>query len=126
MEKDTLSQFDLAMLGIYDAALKLKPIYRATSFLKMVNEHGGKETADRLLATGRPSEGFTELFLRGKDNLKLSVEYLVLQRPWQTLFSHEQLEIARTRLRQVGCPLPPEETSEDKSSGNALTGLPPM
>lgn len=122
MEKDTLSQFHLAMLGIYDAALKLKPTYRATSFLKMVNEHGGKETADRLLATGKPSQGFTELFLRGKDNLKLSVEYLVLQSPWRTLFSPDQLGIARTRLMQVGCPLPPQDTA-DKTSGNAFTSL---
>lgn len=123
MEKYTLSQFHLAMLGIYDAALKLKPTYRATSFLKMVKEHGGKETADRLLATGKPSQGFTELFLRGKDNLMLSVEYLVLQIPWRTLFSPDQLEIARARLRQVGCPLPPEDTAEDKMSGNEFTSL---
>lgn len=106
MKNETLSQFHLAMLGIYDAALKLKPAYRATSFLRMLNEHGGKETADRLLATSKPSQGFTELFLRGKDNLTLSVEYLVLQSPWRTLFSMEQLEIARERLRRVECEPP--------------------
>jgi hypothetical protein len=109
MQKDRLSEFHNAMLGIYDAALKLKPTYRATSFLRMVNEHGGKETADRLLATGKPSQGFTELYLRGKDNLKLSVEYLVLQHPWRTLFSAEQLQIARERLKQVECEPPPDE-----------------
>jgi len=109
MQKDRLSEFHNAMLGIYDAALKLKPTYRATSFLRMVNEHGGKETADRLLATGKPSQGFTELYLRGKDNLKLSVEYLVLQHSWRTLFSAEQLQIARERLKQVECEPPPDE-----------------
>jgi hypothetical protein len=109
MQKDRLSEFHNAMLGIYDAALKLKPTYRATSFLRMVNEHGGKETADRLLATGKPSQGFTELYLRGKDNLKLSVEYLVLQHPWRTLFSAEQLQIASERLKQVECEPPPDE-----------------
>jgi len=59
----TLEQFDQAMRGIYDAALKLKPPYRAAYFLRMVSEHGGKATVDRLLATNKPSEGFTELFL---------------------------------------------------------------
>jgi hypothetical protein len=109
MEKERISEFHNAMLGIYDAALKLKPTYRATSFLSMVNEHGGKETADRLLATGKPSQGFTELYLRGKDNLKLSVEYLVLQNPWRSLFSKQQLEIARKRLKQVECEPPSDD-----------------
>ena len=112
MEKDRVSEFHSAMLGIYDAALRLKPTYRATSFLSMVNEHGGKETADRLLATGKPSQGFTELYLRGKDNLKLSVEYLVLQDPWRTLFSSEQHEIARKRLKQVEFEPPPDGQQE--------------
>lgn len=66
MTDSNLEQFDQAMRGIYDAARKLKPPYHATYFLRMVNEHGGKETANRLLATNRPSEGFTELFLRGR------------------------------------------------------------
>lgn len=123
MGKEIISQFHLAMLGIYDAALKLKPTYKATGFLRMVNEHGGKETADRLLATGKPSQGFTELYLRGKDNLKLSVEYIVLQNPWCELFSMEQLKIARARLRQVECPAPPDDAAEDKASGSAFNSL---
>lgn len=102
-------QFHEAMLGIYESAKKLKPPYHAPRFLRMVHEHGGKETADRLLATGNPSEGFTELFLRGKDNLKISVEYVVLQNPWRELFSDEQLEVARKRLRDYQCDPPPED-----------------
>lgn len=74
----------------------------------MVNEHGGKETADRLLATSQPSEGFTELFLLGKENLKITVEYLVLLEPWRQLFEVEQLAIARKRLKEVGCEVPAE------------------
>jgi hypothetical protein len=42
----------------------------------MVISHGGKGTADRLLVQGPPSSGFTELFLRGRENLKISIEYL--------------------------------------------------
>jgi len=101
------NQFHDAMLGIYDAAKRLKPPYHAPRFLRMVHEHGGKETADRLLATNEPSEGFTQLFLRGKENLKISVEYVVLQKPWRELFSEEQREIARKRLRDYKCDPPP-------------------
>jgi hypothetical protein len=97
------------MLAIYDAALQLKPPYRATIFLRMVQEHGGKEAADRLLATGNPSSGFTELYLRGEDNLKISVEYLVLQNPWRELFTEDQRAIARKRLKDVKCTPPPDD-----------------
>ena len=110
MPQDLNNQFHGAMLAIYDAALRLKPTYRATTFLRMVHEHGGKETANRLLSTGNPSSGFTELYLRGKDNLKISLEYLVLQNPWRDLFTEEQRTIARKRLKAVGC-LPPTEDS---------------
>ncbi|MCU1732895.1 MULTISPECIES: hypothetical protein [unclassified Pseudomonas] len=95
-------QFHAAMLNIYESAARLKPPYRATRFLQMVQSSGGKNTADQLLASANPSQGFTELFLRGEDNLKLSVEYLVLQDRWRSLFTEEQLSIAHKRLRQVG------------------------
>jgi hypothetical protein len=104
-----LAEFHQAMLGIYEAARRLKPIYTPTDFLKMVNELGGKATADRLLAKNAPSSGFTELYLRGKENLKISVEYLVLQNKWRELFNPQQRAIARKRLQDVGCDPPPED-----------------
>jgi hypothetical protein len=108
MSKEITDQFHNAMLGIYDAALKLTPPYRANIFLRMIHDNGGKLAADKLLATTQPSQGFTELFLRGKENLRLSVEYLVLQNPWRTLFTEEQLAVARKRLKDVKC-APPED-----------------
>ncbi len=93
------AQFELAMRGIYDAALNLNPPYRATIFLRMVNNHGGREAANRLLAAQNPAEGFTQLFLRNA--LELSVEYLILQDQWHTLFTDNQREIARIRLRAM-------------------------
>jgi HNH endonuclease len=104
-----LIRFNQAMLETYDAAMRLKPPYRPTEFRRMVTELGGKETADRLLAARTPSSGFTELFQRGRENLKLSVEYLVLQHPWRSLFTPEQLNVARKRLRDVECELPPDD-----------------
>lgn len=100
--------FHDAMLAIYEGARRLKPPYVATRFLRMVHEHGGRETANRLLATGEPSEGFTQLFLRGKENLKLSVEYVVLQDQWRGLFTEEQLATARKRLSDYKCDPPPQ------------------
>lgn len=111
MIKELTEQFHQEMLHIYDAALKLKPPYKAKTFLKMVNEHGGKATADKLLATTKPSDGFTELYLRGKDSLRLSVEYLVLTDPWKALFNENQLAIATKRLKDVDCPLQQKKLS---------------
>jgi hypothetical protein len=108
-ESQLEQQFHEAMLGIYEAAKHLKPPYHAPRFRRMVHEHGGRGTANRLLATGEPSEGFTQLFLRGKENLKLSVEYLVLQNPWRELFTPDQRAIARQRLRDYECDPPPED-----------------
>lgn len=108
MSPQLLDKFHVAMLAIYDAGLRLKPTYRATLFLRMVHEYGGKGAADRLLATEKPSSGFTELYLRGKDNLKISVEYHVLQNPWRDLFTEDQRATARKRLMEVGCLLPHE------------------
>ncbi len=95
-------KFHGAMLHIYECAAQLRPPYRATRFLQMVQGNGGKGAADQLLASASPSAGFTELFLRGRENLKLSVEYLVLQEPWSELFSEEQLAVAHKRLLEVG------------------------
>lgn len=102
MSRQLEEQFHAAMLHIYERAARLKPPYRATRFLQMVQGSGGKAAADQLLTGVDPSSGFTELFLRGRENLKLSVEYLVLQDPWRTLFTDEQLAEARRRLEKVG------------------------
>ena len=55
-------QFHQAMLGIYEAAGKLNPPYRAGDFIRMVASRGGKDTADALLATPNVSTGFTALW----------------------------------------------------------------
>ena len=110
-ESQLETQFHEAMLGIYEAAKRLKPPYPATRFLRMVQEHGGRETANRLLATGDPSEGFTEHFLRGRDKLKISAEYLVLKNPWRELFTDDQRAVARKRLHDYECDPPPEDAA---------------
>jgi hypothetical protein len=63
------------MLRLYEDAKDAG--YNATYFLRMVSEHGGLETARRLLAAPSPAEGFSRLYEIGR--VDLSVEALVLK-----------------------------------------------
>jgi hypothetical protein len=92
-------EFDRRMVGIYERA-KTEAGYHATYFLRMLSEHGGLETARRLVGSGQPSEGFTSLYL--KHRLDLTVEHLMLEEEFSDLFSVELTEIARDRLRDYG------------------------
>ncbi|CQI96092.1 hypothetical protein B4900_11380 [Yersinia rohdei] len=109
MNEELIDRFHKEMLGIYNSALNLTPPYRATRFYQMVLQHGGYETAKRLLTTGNPSEGFTQLYLRGPENLRLSVEYLVLQQPWSILFEEQHLAKAKKRLVDMGVSIPKDD-----------------
>ena len=88
-------QFHEQMLNVYQNALT-KAHYKATIFLRMVTEHGGVEAARRLLATPYLPDGFAELWQRGF--LDLTMEALVVQQPWCTLFTEQELATARKRL----------------------------
>src|SRR4051794_5879366 len=85
------------MTDLYERA-KREAGYNATYFLRMLAEHGGVETARRLVASDSPSEGFTQLYLKGR--LELTVEAAVLEPDFAALFDHELLDRARTRLEQ--------------------------
>ena len=71
--------------------------YRPTYFLRMLNDHGGLETARMLLAKSDVSEGFIRLALLRR--LDLAVESLVLNPKWKSLFTDDELQIARRRLK---------------------------
>ncbi len=98
MGSDLETQFHQRMLEIYERAMK-ECSYRPTYFLRMVQDHGGFETARKLLNASRVSEGFTTLWEKGR--LDLSVEAVVLQAPWRDLFTSEELAIAEKRLRDL-------------------------
>lgn len=89
--------FDHAMMQIYVQA-KQQAGYTATRFYQMLDEHGGVETARRLLP--QMSDGFTELYRRNR--LDLTVEALVLKPKWHDLFSVEERQMARDRLHECG------------------------
>jgi len=85
--------FDRAMQQIYDEAATFG--YRPNLFRRMLAEHGGLETARRLVH-GSATSGFETLWEHKR--LDLSVEALILDRRWRALFTTEELAIARKRL----------------------------
>jgi hypothetical protein len=93
-----IDAFDRAMLNLYHEA-KRRLGYNASYFRRMVSEYGGLQAAKMLLAKPMASSGFTELFIRGA--VELTVEALVTQSRWRSLFSAEELAIADSRLQAV-------------------------
>ncbi|MCW3845970.1 phospholipase D family protein [Sphingomonas sp. LB-2] len=89
--------FTKAMEQIYDDAVAIG--YRPSTFRRMLAEHGGVETARRLIR-GAATSGFEALW--EKKRLDLSVEALMLKPGWRVLFRPEELAMARKRLRDVG------------------------
>ncbi len=99
MPTEIEGQFHEAMLEIYRRA-KREADYNATRFLSMVVERGGLETARYLLHAAKVSEGYTALWERGR--LDLTVEAVILNAEWQSLFSDVERRIAVDRLREYG------------------------
>jgi len=98
MPSDLEKQFDAAMMEIYRRA-RTEATYNAPRYLRMLGQHGGLETARILLHSTTVSEGYAALWERGR--LDLTVEAMILgQSQWHQLFSAQELEIARRRLRE--------------------------
>jgi hypothetical protein len=84
--------------GTYEAARKRG--YVATYFLQMLEEHGGVETAKRLLAKSEPQTGLFELWNLGL--LQESMEAIVLQGKFKNVFTEVELAEANRRLEELG------------------------
>ena len=87
------------MLEIYKNAKK-DIRYNASRFLGMVSDQGGLKTAQTLLHATSVSDGYTKLWEHQR--LDLSVEALILEERWTSLFSAEERAIATTRLKEYG------------------------
>jgi hypothetical protein len=94
IDPDLIRRFERDMEAIYDKAKAIG--YNATRYLLMLREHGGLDTAHRLLAGDDVSYGFTELWLKGRSDL--TVEALALQPEYETLFTDVELSGASARL----------------------------
>ncbi len=95
---DLEREFHDAMLGVYEQAPELG--YNATRFLQMVYELGGVQAAKRLLQKHDVQSGLAWLWEHGR--LDISMEALVLQEPFGSLFSAADLAEAERRLRELG------------------------
>jgi hypothetical protein len=96
-------EFHQAMIRVYEKALQ-QCHYNAHIFRGMVEEHGGLETARRLLHSPATQYGFEKLWECGC--LNITMEYQVIQERWATLFTPEEIQIARKRLTDYGLELP--------------------
>jgi TIR domain len=94
--------FHLAMVSIYRQA-KRDLGYNASRFLQMLDQ-GGLTAARQLLHAPSVSEGFATLWEHQR--LDLTVEAHVLKPEFQHLFTAEELDIARSRLREYGYKFP--------------------
>ena|SRR5665213_490109 len=109
--KELESDFDEAMMDVYRRALN-ECDYKASRFLHMLHEHRGLETARILLHAPGVSEGYSALWERKR--LDLTVEAVIIDRKWETLFTNAERNIARTRLAAYGYELPaPIERSKE-------------
>lgn len=94
------AEFDLAMMNIYLRA-KNEAGYVATIFHRMLCDHGGLKTAKQLINDRTVSSGYTALWER--ERLDLTVEATVAGNPkWHSLFTAQELQSARKRLRDYG------------------------
>ncbi len=91
---DLTTEFHRAMIHIHQEAKEFD--YHATRFRMMLEEHGGVETARRLLNAVDAQVGLTRLWEH--DRLDLAVEYHVLQPRFRDLFDESIRAAAARRL----------------------------
>ena len=92
------SGFHDAMVNIYNTAAEHG--YRARYFLSMVSEYGGLSAAKRLINSPNAQQGLYRLSQMGL--LHISLEALILQERWQSLFTDDERRKARERLNELG------------------------
>jgi hypothetical protein len=86
------------MIGVYENAKQHD--YYATYFKRMIDEYGGVGAAKRLLAKNEIQEGLMKLwefYLLDK-----SMEALVIQERFQSLFTEDEIQEAHRRLDELG------------------------
>lgn len=92
-------KFNEDMQQIYIRAKK-ELRYNATRFIQLVSEKGGLQAAKQLIAKDGGTYGFEVLWENKR--LDLSVEAHVLQPEYQELFSNEEIDMCRNRLKEFG------------------------
>lgn len=84
------------MIDVYREALE-ETGYRASEFHAMIQRHGGREAARRLLRPGPAASGFAKLL--DLERPDLTMEAMILKEPrWWPLLEPEHLQVARDRM----------------------------
>ena len=93
------AEFTQALEGTIEAARARG--YIPTYFMQMLSEHGGVQTAKRLLAKSEPQTGLFELWNLGI--LYESMEAIICDNPrFHSLFKPAEIAEARRRLEELG------------------------
>jgi hypothetical protein len=71
--------------------------YNPTRFKGMIEADGGYETVKRILASGKPSDGFMKLWELGR--LDLTCEAIIVESKWRQHFDDDLIERAERLLR---------------------------
>jgi hypothetical protein len=90
-------EFHAELEGTVEAA-RVRDYFPAI-FQQMLAEHGGVETAKRLLAVDEPQVGLFRLY--ELNLLANSMEAVVIKEKYKELFTLEEIEIARRRLEEL-------------------------
>lgn len=105
-KEDLKHKFNAEMFHIYEKA-KTECKYNATRFLKMLNEHGGIQTAKTLIHSKNITLGLSKLWELKR--LDLTVEALIVENDWGDIFSKEEIEIAKEQLERFNYKFPKRE-----------------
>lgn len=93
------NKFHEEMNNIYFTAKK-EIKYNASRFVQLVAREGGLKAAKQLISKSGGTYGFEVLWENNR--LDLSVEALVLRSEFHELFTDEEKEICRNRLKDFG------------------------
>lgn len=98
MDSRENEEFTNLLRNAVGEAEKLK--YRPTQFKRMLDAYGGFDTVNRVLTSGKPSDGFTKLWELGR--LDLTCEAIIVETKWRSNFDEELLARAERLLREMG------------------------
>jgi len=90
-------EFTKLLRSAIGEAEKLK--YRPNAFKKMLNAYGGFDTVNRILASGKPSDGFERLWELGR--LELTCEAVIVETKWRRYFDASLVASAEKLLQGV-------------------------
>lgn len=93
-------EFTKLLRGAVGEAEKLK--YRPAQFKKMLDAYGGFDTVNRVLASGKPSDGFTRLWELSR--LDLTCEAIIVETKWRGYFDESALARAEKLLGDMRYP----------------------